>query len=50
MHQYLEVLNLMNTPWQIDFVNAVAEIAEEAFHHPDIFISYTNVKLTPYNS
>ena len=33
-------------PLAIDFVNAVAEIAEEAFHHPDIFINYTNVKLT----
>ena len=33
-------------PLAIDFVNAVAEIAEEAFHHPDRFISYTNVKLT----
>ena len=33
-------------PLAIDFVNAVAEIAEEAFHHPDIFISYTKVKLT----
>ena len=33
-------------PLAIDFVNSVAEIAEEASHHPDIFISYTNVKLT----
>ena len=30
----------------IDFVNSVAEIAEEANHHPDILINYTNVKLT----
>ena len=30
----------------IDFVNSVAEIAEEAYHHPDILINYTNVKLT----
>ena len=29
----------------IDFVNAVAEIAEEAQHHPDITINYTNVTL-----
>ena len=29
----------------IDFVNTVAEIAEEAQHHPDISISYTNVTL-----
>ena len=30
----------------IEFVNSVAEIAEEAYHHPDILINYTNVKLT----
>ena len=29
----------------IEFVNTVAEIAEEAQHHPDISISYTNVTL-----
>ncbi len=29
----------------IDFVNTVAEIAEEAQHHPDISISYSNVTL-----
>ena len=29
----------------IDFVNAVAEIAEEAKHHPDISINYTSVTL-----
>ncbi|MEE2809060.1 MAG: 4a-hydroxytetrahydrobiopterin dehydratase [Verrucomicrobiota bacterium] len=29
----------------IDFVNTVAEIAEEAQHHPDISINYTNVQL-----
>lgn len=30
----------------IDFVNGVAEIAEESGHHPDIDIRYTNVTLT----
>ncbi|MFM2241735.1 MAG: hypothetical protein RLZ97_590 [Verrucomicrobiota bacterium] len=30
----------------IDFVNGVAEIAEEADHHPDIRIKYTKVTLT----
>lgn len=30
----------------IDFVNAVAEIAEEAGHHPDIDIRYSTVNLT----
>ncbi|NRB45326.1 MAG: 4a-hydroxytetrahydrobiopterin dehydratase [Verrucomicrobiales bacterium] len=29
----------------IDFVNTIAEIAEEAQHHPDISINYTNVTL-----
>ena len=30
----------------IDFVNGVAEIADQANHHPDITIKYTNVKLS----
>lgn len=30
----------------MDFVNSVAEIAEEAEHHPDIEIKYSKVKLT----
>ncbi|MED6299929.1 MAG: 4a-hydroxytetrahydrobiopterin dehydratase [Verrucomicrobiota bacterium] len=29
----------------IYFVNTIAEIAEEAQHHPDISINYTNVTL-----
>jgi 4a-hydroxytetrahydrobiopterin dehydratase len=29
----------------IDFVNKVAEVAEEEGHHPDIFISYKKVTL-----
>jgi 4a-hydroxytetrahydrobiopterin dehydratase len=29
----------------IDFVNDLAEIAEEAQHHPDIIIRHTRVKL-----
>lgn len=29
----------------IDFVNAVAEIAEEQEHHPDIDVRYNKVKL-----
>ena len=29
----------------IDFVNRVAEVAEEANHHPDIAISYNKVTL-----
>lgn len=29
----------------IDFVNRVAEVAEEANHHPDIAISYNRVTL-----
>ena len=30
----------------INFVNFVAKIADEADHHPDIFISYTKVKIS----
>ena len=30
----------------IDFVNGVAEIADEANHHPDIIVRYTVVKLS----
>ena len=30
----------------IDFVNDLAEIADEAQHHPDILIRYNKVKLT----
>ena len=30
----------------MDFVNGVAEIAEESEHHPDIEIKYNKVKLT----
>jgi 4a-hydroxytetrahydrobiopterin dehydratase len=29
----------------MDFVNTVADIAESAFHHPDIDIRYTKVRL-----
>ena len=36
----------------IDFVNSVAEIADEAQHHPDIRINYTTVtlKLTTHDA
>ena len=30
----------------IDFVNDLAEIADKAFHHPDILICYNKVTLT----
>lgn len=30
----------------VNFVNRVAIVAEELDHHPDIFISYSKVKLT----
>ena len=30
----------------MNFVNAVARIADEADHHPDIFISYNKVKIS----
>ena len=30
----------------IDFINGVAEIAEDANHHPDIIVRYCTVKLS----
>ena len=30
----------------LNFVNVVAKIADEADHHPDIFISYNKVKIS----
>jgi 4a-hydroxytetrahydrobiopterin dehydratase len=30
----------------VDFVNQVAEIAEQQNHHPDVYVSYTDVALT----
>ena len=33
----------------IDFINGVAEIAEEANHHPDIIMRYTVVTLSLYS-
>lgn len=33
-------------PAAIEFVNAVAEVAEDAFHHPDIRVRYTTVTLS----
>ncbi len=30
----------------IEFIGTLAEIAEEAFHHPDIDIRYTNVTIS----
>ena len=30
----------------IDFVNGIAEIAEDANHHPDIILRYTTLKLS----
>jgi 4a-hydroxytetrahydrobiopterin dehydratase len=33
-------------PAAIKFVNRIAQLAEEANHHPDILINYNKVKLT----
>jgi len=30
----------------MNFINKIAEIAEEQGHHPDIFVSYNKVKLS----
>jgi len=39
-------LEFESFPDAIEFVNRVAEIAEQENHHPDIYISYTDVALT----
>lgn len=39
-------LRFRDFPRAMDFVNRVAAVAREQDHHPDIFISYTTVRLT----
>jgi 4a-hydroxytetrahydrobiopterin dehydratase len=39
-YQLVDFLSVMN------FVNRVADLAEEANHHPDIFINYDKVTFT----
>ena len=48
IHNELLVKEFVFSTFQdaIDFVNAVAKIADEADHHPDIFISYNKVKIS----
>ncbi len=49
IHRSIEFEEFMDG---IDFVNSVAEIADEAQHHPDIRINYTKVtlKLTTHDA
>ena len=48
IHNELLVKEFVFSTFQdaINFVNAVAKIADEADHHPDIFISYNKVKIS----
>ena len=48
IHKELLVKEFVFSTFQdaINFVNAVAKIADEADHHPDIFISYNKVKIS----
>lgn len=48
VHNELLVKEFVFSTYQdaINFVNAVAKIADEADHHPDIFISYNKVKIS----
>ncbi|MFW9809526.1 MAG: 4a-hydroxytetrahydrobiopterin dehydratase [Candidatus Thorarchaeota archaeon] len=41
-----KLFKFKNFKESIDFVNKVAEIAEQEGHHPDIFISWNKVTLT----
>ena len=48
IHNELLVKEFVFSTFQdsVNFVNAVAKIADEADHHPDIFISYNKVKIS----
>ena len=48
IHNELLVKEFVFSTFQdaINFVNTVAKIADEADHHPDIFISYNKVKIS----
>ena len=48
IHNELLVKEFVFSTFQdaINFVNAVAKIADEADHHPDIFISYNKVRIS----
>lgn len=48
IHNELLVKEFVFSTFQdaINFVNAVAKIADEVDHHPDIFISYNKVKIS----
>ena len=48
IHNELLVKEFVFSTFQdaINFVNDVAKIADEADHHPDIFISYNKVKIS----
>lgn len=41
-----KIFTFKNFKESMDFVNKVAEIAEQEGHHPDIFISWNKVTLT----
>lgn len=43
-----KLFKFKNFEKSMDFVNKVAEIAEEQDHHPDIFIHWNEVTLTLY--
>ena len=48
IHNELLVKEFVFSTFQdaINFVNAVAKIADEADHHPDIFISFNKVRIS----
>ncbi|MEK6856199.1 MAG: 4a-hydroxytetrahydrobiopterin dehydratase [Nanoarchaeota archaeon] len=38
-------LSFLSFRESVDFINKIAELAEKVNHHPDILISYNNVRL-----
>lgn len=47
-HKIKKIFSFKNFEESMEFVNKVADIAEEEGHHPDIYISWNTVKLILY--
>src|SRR4030042_5707715 len=45
VHQLHKLYQLPSFGQAVDFVNMVAEVAEEEGHHPDIYLTYRHVTL-----
>ena len=47
-HKLKKKFSFKNFKEAMDFVNAIAEIAEQECHHPDIYIVYNKVDIELY--